>query len=91
MKKTPEKAAKADKEKVRDERMEKPHKLLVVKDEWILPKGKAYGNYFNEKKFPENVQSWPIVKHRIQARGNALLCMMRYQSTGVCKWGRQLE
>lgn len=41
--KTPEKAAKADKEKVR-ERMEKPHNLLVViKDEWILPNETSYG------------------------------------------------
>jgi hypothetical protein len=66
--------------------MEKPHKLLVIKEEWILPKGKTYGNYFNKKKFPENVQNWPIVKHHMQERGSAPLCM-RYQSTGLCKWG----
>jgi hypothetical protein len=37
---------KADKNK---ERMEKPHKLLVIKEAWILPKGKTYGNCFNKK------------------------------------------
>jgi hypothetical protein len=47
------------------ERMEKPHRLLVTKEEWIMPKGITYSNYFNKKKFPKNVQSWPIVKHHI--------------------------
>jgi hypothetical protein len=84
--KTPEKRVDKDKADKNKERMEKPHKLLVIKEDWILPKGKTYGNFFNKKKFPENVQSWPIVKHHIQERGSAPLCM-RYQSTRLCKWG----
>jgi hypothetical protein len=81
--KTHDKAAKGDKDEVK-ERMQKPHKLLVIKEEWILLIGTTYGNFFNKKKFPENVQSWPMVNHHIQARGNAPLCM-RYQSTSLCK------
>ena len=55
--------------------IEKPHKLTAVKEEWTLPKGKAYGDYFNKRNFPENVKNWPIVKHHIPTRGNAPLCM----------------
>jgi hypothetical protein len=67
---SPEKRAKRDKANKNKERMEKPHKLIVIviKEEWILPKGKTYGNFFNQKKFPENVQNWPIIKHHIQER-----------------------
>jgi hypothetical protein len=83
---SPEKKVDKDKADKNKERMEKPHKLLVIKEDWILPKGKTYGNFFNKKKFPDNVQNWPVVKHHIQERGNAPLCM-RYQSTGLCKWG----
>jgi hypothetical protein len=85
-KRSPEKRVDKDKADKIKERMEKPHKLLVMKEDWILPKGKTYGEFFNKKKYPENVQSWPIVKHHIQERGSAPLCM-RYQSTGLCKWG----
>jgi hypothetical protein len=84
--KSPEKRVDKDKVEKNKERMEKPHKLLVIKEEWILPKGQTYGTFFNSKTFPDNVKSWPIVKHHIQERGSAPLCM-RYQSTRLCKWG----
>jgi hypothetical protein len=83
---SPKKRVNKDKTDKNKERMEKPHKLLVIKEDWILPKGKTYGNFFSKKTFPENVQSWPIVKPHIQERGSAPLCM-RYQNTGLCKWG----
>jgi hypothetical protein len=72
-KRSPEKKADKDKADKNKERMEKPHKLLVIDEDWILPKGKTYGNFFNKKTFPDNVQNWPVVKHHIQERGSAPL------------------
>jgi hypothetical protein len=66
----------------------KPDVNEAVRDEWRLPNGKAYKDFFHPIRFKENTRDWPTVAHHDRSKGNknAEMCM-RYQTTGKCSVG----
>jgi hypothetical protein len=66
----------------------KPDVNEAVRDEWRLPKGKTYRDFFHPIRFRENTRDWPTVSHHDRSKGlkNAEMCM-RYQTTGRCSVG----
>jgi hypothetical protein len=66
----------------------KPDVNEAVQDEWRLPNGKAYKDFFHPIRFKENTRDWPTVAHHDRSKGNknAEMCM-RYQTTGKCSAG----
>ncbi len=58
-KRSPEKRVDKDKADKTKERMEKPYKKQVMKEDWSLTKRKTYGKFFNKKKYPEMSRAGP--------------------------------
>jgi hypothetical protein len=80
--------ASLDKEKQRGGVAKKPDVNDAVKEEWRLPKGKSYKDFFHLIRFKENTHDWPTVAHHDKSKGarNAEMCM-QYQTTGKYSFG----
>jgi hypothetical protein len=64
----------------------KPDVNDAMRDEWQLPTGKSYRDFFHPIRFKENTRDWPTVAHHDRSKGTKEMCM-RYQTTGKCSVG----
>ena len=61
----------------------KPDVNDAMRDEWRLPMGKSYRDFFHPIRFKENTGDWPTITHHDRSKGTKEMCM-RYQTTGRC-------
>jgi hypothetical protein len=67
-----------------DRAARKPESNSNVIEDWKVPTGKRYGDFFNPVKFPENTKGWPkFLHHNPDKPRQAALCM-RFQCDGKC-------
>jgi hypothetical protein len=64
----------------------KPDVNDAMREEWRLPTGKSYRDFFHPIRFKENTRDWPTVAHHDRSKGTKEMCM-RYQTTGKCSLG----
>jgi hypothetical protein len=53
----------------------KPDMNKAIQDEWQLPTGKLYRDFFHPICFKENTQAWPNLTHHDHSKGNKEMCM----------------
>jgi hypothetical protein len=50
---------------------------------WAIPPGKKYSDFFDGKKYPENLKGWPTMEHPSNGKGHQVICL-KFQTQGKC-------